>query len=182
MLVDSPFTAFARTAVGGTFVAAAAIVMMVALLLWIRRPNQGNRRLVALQAATGPAFAVALNIILGGLGVWQSTLYTLPRPVLAAAALAALAGGTFAMLLLLSGYRWLARRTQHAPLLYGLALLVLFAPLIVLADTIALSERYIGFGHGFTIWMDTALGVIILALPILAFELLRRRHSSFGRS
>ncbi|TMF66358.1 MAG: hypothetical protein E6I20_04270 [Chloroflexi bacterium] len=78
------------------------------------------------------------------------------------------------MLLVLSGYRWLARRSRRAPLLYSL-LLVVLAPLIVGGDTLALSQRYLAFGDGYTIWMDVVVGAAIFALPVLAFELLRSR-------
>ena len=85
--------------------------------------------------------------------------------------------GTVVTLLVLSGYRWLARRSRRARLIYGLLLLVVVAPLILVADTVALSRHYLGFGHGYTIWMDAAVGVVILALPVIAFELLQRRGS-----
>jgi hypothetical protein len=89
-----------------------------------------------------------------------------------------LAVGTVLMILLLLGYRQLAAHSRHAPLVYGLLLLVVFAPLIVLADSIALAEQYLAFGHGYTIWMDTAVGLMTLALPVLVFELLQRRGPS----
>jgi hypothetical protein len=89
-----------------------------------------------------------------------------------------LAVGIALMMLILSGYRWLAARSQPAPFIYGLLLLVVFAPLIMLADTIALSEHYLAFGYGYTIWMDIAVGLMTLALPVLIFELLQRRGSS----
>jgi hypothetical protein len=81
-------------------------------------------------------------------------------------------------MLILSGYRWLAARSQPASFIYGLLLLVVFAPLIMLADTIALTEHYLAFGYGYTIWMDIAVGLMTLALPALIFELLQRRGSS----
>jgi hypothetical protein len=76
------------------------------------------------------------------------------------------------MILILWGYRQPAAHSRHAPLIYGLLLLVVFAPLIVLADSIALAEHYLAFGHGYTMWMDTAVGLMTLALPVLVFELL----------
>lgn len=175
MLVDTPFTAFARSTLGAAIVGGAGVTALVAVLAWFTRPHQRARRVAAAAAMVGPAFAVVLNVILGGLGVWQSTLYTLPQPVLAATGALALALGTFVMLL--SGYRWLARRSKHTPLIYSLLLLVVLAPLIGVADTFALSRRYIAFGHGYTIWMDAVVGMTIFALPVLAFELLRRRRS-----
>ena len=170
MLVDSPLTAFARGTFGGVLLGAAAVTVLVAVLVWASRPGETERRLAAAASVIGAAFAVVLNLIFAGLGVWQSTVYTLPPPVLAST----LVLGTALMLLVLSGYRWLARRSRRAPLLYSL-LLVVLAPLIVGGDTLALSQRYLAFGDGYTIWMDVVVGAAIFALPVLAFELLRSR-------
>jgi hypothetical protein len=114
-----------------------------------------------------PASIILLNVVLGRLGVWQSTLYTLPPLALVSTMVLFLAVGTVLMILLLLGYRQLAAHSRHAPLVYGWLLLVVFAPLIVLADSIALAEQYLAFGHGYTIWMDTAVGLMTLALPVL---------------
>src|SRR5439155_20394518 len=146
---------------------AAAVAVLVAVLVWASRPGQTERRLAAAASVIGAAFAVVLNLIFAGLGVWQSTVYTLPPPVLASM----LVLGTAVMLLVLSGYRWLARRSRRAPLLYSL-LLVVLAPLIVGGDTLALSQRYLAFGDGYAIWMDVVVGVAILSLSDIAFELL----------
>lgn len=81
------------------------------------------------------------------------------------------------LLLVPSGYRWLARRSRRAPLIYSLLLLVVLAPLIMVADSFALSQHYVAFGHGYTIWMDAVVGVTILALLVLVFEFVRRRSS-----
>ena len=171
MLVDSPLTAFARGTFGGVLLGAAAVTVLVAVLVWASRPGETERRLAAAASVIGAAFAVVLNLIFAGLGVWQSTVYTLPPPVLASMLLL----GTALMLLVLSGYRWLARRSRRAPLLYSLLLVVLAPPLIVGGDTLALSQRYLAFGDGYTIWMDVVVGAAIFALPVLAFELLRSR-------
>ena len=85
---------------------------------------------------------------------------------------------TALMILILWGYRQLATHSRRAPLIYGLLLLVVVAPLIVLADSIAPAEHYLAFGHGYTMWMDTAVGLMTLALPVLVFELLQRRGPS----
>lgn len=144
MLVDSPFTAFARTTLGAAFVSATALAALVALLAWASRPGHTDRRLAVVASVIGAAVAAALNVILGGLGVWQSTVYTLPAPVLASA----LGLGTVGLLLFLTGYRWLARRSRRALLIYGLSLFVVIAPLIVVGDTFALSQGYLAVGDG----------------------------------
>ena len=87
---------------------------------------------------------------------------------------------TALMILILWGYRQLAAHSRHAPLIYGLLLLVVFAPLIVLADSIGPAEHYLAFGHGYTMWMDTAVGLMSLALPVLVFELPGRQPRLIG--
>jgi hypothetical protein len=104
MLVDSPFTAFARSTFGALLVCSAAVTALVAMLVWVRRSQRRDRRLAAAASLIGASFAIALNVILGGLGVWQSTLYTLPLSVLASM----LPLLTLLVLLVLSGYRWLS--------------------------------------------------------------------------
>jgi hypothetical protein len=110
-----------------------------------------------------------------GLGWERSTLYTLPPLVLVSTTVLFLAVLTGVMLLILSGYRRLAAHSRRAPLIYILVLLVIFAALIVLGDTVALAHHYLAFGHGYTIWMDVVMGLLTLGLPVLAFELLQRR-------
>jgi MFS family permease len=178
VLTDSPFTAFARTTLGGAVLVAAAVAALLAVLAWVSRPHHRDRRQAAAAAVSFPASIIVLNVILGTRGVWQSTLYTLPALAMVSTGVLFLAVGIALMMLILSGYRWLAARSQPAPFIYGLLLLVVFAPLIMLADTIALSEHYLAFGYGYTIWMDIAVGLMTLALPVLIFELLQRRGSS----
>jgi hypothetical protein len=171
VLTDSLFTVFARSTLGGAVLLASAVVTSAAMLAWISRTHRKDRR----QAATA---AVSFHLDHPAErsprqeGVWQSTLYTLPPLALVSTTVLFLEVGTALMILILWGYRQPAAHSRHAPLIYGLLLLVVFAPLIVLADSIALAEHYLAFGHGYTMWMDTAVGLMTLALPVLVFELL----------
>lgn len=175
MLTDSPFTVFARSTLGGAVLLAGAIVTSVAVLAWVTRTHKKDRRQAATAAVSFPTSIILLNVVLGRLGVWQSTLYTLPPLALVSTMALFLGVGTALMILLLWGYRQLAAHSRHAPLIHGLLLLVVFAPLIVLADSIALAEHYLAFGHGYTVWMDAAVGLMTLAFPVLVYELLQRR-------
>ena len=175
VLTDSPITAFARTTFGGVVLAVAAVIALGAVLGWLSQARHRERRVAAAAAVCAPAFIVLLNVILGGLGVWRSTLYTLPPLVLVSTTVLFLAVLTGVMLLILSGYRRLAAHSRRAPLIYILVLLMIVAALIVLGDTVALAHHYLAFGHGYTIWMDVVVGLLTLGLPVLAFELLQRR-------
>jgi hypothetical protein len=151
VLTDSPFTVFARSTLGGAVLLASAVVTSAAMLAWVSRTHRKDRRQAATAAVSFPASIILLNVVLGRLGIWQSTLYTLPSLALVSTTVLFLAVGTALMILILWGYRQLAAPSRHAPLIYGLLLLVVFAPLIVLADSIALAEHYLAFGHGCTI-------------------------------
>jgi len=175
VLRDSPFTTFARSTLGGVVLVLLAIAALVVVLAWVGRPSNRDRRVAAAAAVCAPALIVLLNVILGTLGVWRSTLYSLPPLVLVSTALLFLAVATVVMLLILYGYRAATARGRRAALVYTLLLVVIEAAFIVLADTVALNKHYLGFGYGYTIWMDVVVGVLTLCLPLLVFELLQRR-------
>jgi hypothetical protein len=178
VLTDSPFTVFARSTLGGAVLLASAVVTSVAVLAWVSRTHKKDRRQAATAAVSFPTSIILLNVVLGRLGVWQSTLYTLPPLALISTTVLFSAVGTALMILILLGYRRLATHSRRAPLIYGLLLVVVVAPLIELADSVALAEHYLAFGHGYTIWMDATVGLMTLALPVLVFELLQRRGPS----
>ncbi len=178
MLTDSPFTVFARSTLGGAVLLAGAVVTSVAVVAWVGGAHKTDRRRAATAAVSFPISIILLNVVLGRLGIWKSTLYTLPPLALMSTTVLFLAVGTVLMILILLRYRRLAAHSRRAPLIYGVLLLVVVAPLIVLADSIALAEHYLAFGDGYMIWMDTAVGLMTLALPVFVFELLQRRGPS----
>jgi hypothetical protein len=178
VLTDSPFTTFARSTLGGVVLVVAAVAALVAVVSWVSRPRHPDRRVTAAAAVCAPVLLVVLNVILGRLCVWQSTLYTLPLAALVSTTVLFMAAVTVAMLWILSGYRAAASRGRPAALIYSLLLVVIIAALIVLVDTVAPTEHYVVFGHGYTIWMDVVVGVVTLGLPVLVFEQLQRRRPS----
>jgi hypothetical protein len=52
-----------------------------------------------------PTSIILLNVVLGRLGIWQSTLYTLPTLALVSTTMLFLAVGSALMILILWGYR-----------------------------------------------------------------------------
>ena len=46
----------------------------------------------------------------------------------------------------------------------------------MIADSLALESGYLAFGAGYTVWMDALVGVVLLSLPVLLYEALRRRQ------
>ena len=162
---------FLHSPLGGAAVLVGAVLACAGLLVWARRPGAGRSTVVLAAGAVGVCVG-ALNLVLGAAGVWQSCSYRAPLIVLAALYLL-LPIVFFALLLM--GYRWLVGHTRHPALVYGAVLLVVVAPLIVIADGLALECGYLAFGAGYTVWMDALVGVVLLSLPVLLYEALRRR-------
>jgi len=84
---------------------AGAVVALLAVLAWVSRRHKKDRRRAATAAVSFPASIILLNVVLGGLGIWQSTLYKLPPLTMVSTAVLFLAVGTALMILMLSGYR-----------------------------------------------------------------------------
>lgn len=170
---------FLHSPLGGAAVVIGAVLAVGVLLVWARRAGGAGRSTVVLSASALGVCVAALNLILGAAGVWQSCSYRVPLIVLAAMYLL-LPIVFFALLLM--GYRWLVGHTRYPALTYAAVLLVVIAPLIVIADSLALESGYLAFGPGYTVWMDALVGVVLLALPVLLYEALRRRRKRNLRS
>jgi hypothetical protein len=147
-------------------------VRVLTLNLWGRQGMWAERRAV-LVAATGTGLVVAgANALAAARGWWGSPTYALPLPVLAG-----LYGLWPALLvaLVLAGYRWLLAHARRPRLAYGVLLLALFAPFVLLADRWALGAGRLAFGGGYALWHDVLLGQALLWLPVLLYEAARRR-------
>ena len=101
VLTDSPFTTFARSTLGGVVLVVAAVAALVAVVSWVSRSRHPDRRVAAAAAVCAPVLLVVLNVILGKLCVWQSTLYTLPPVTLVSTTVLFMAAVTVAMLSIL---------------------------------------------------------------------------------
>ena len=84
---------------------ASGVVTSAAMLAWVSRTHRKDRRQAATAAVSFPTSIILLNVVLGGLGIWQSTLYKLPPLTMVSTAVLFLAVGTALMILMLSGYR-----------------------------------------------------------------------------
>ncbi len=170
---------FLHSPLSGAAVVVGAVLACAGLLVWTRRPGDAGRSAVVLSATALGVCVAGLNLVLGASGVWQACSYRLSLIVLAAMYLLV---PIVLSALLLIGYRWLARHTRYPALVYGALLLVLVAPLIVIADSLALESGYLAFGAGYTVWMDALVGVALLALPVVLYEALRRQQEGNLRS
>jgi hypothetical protein len=150
-MMDCQGIEFLLSPLGGVAVMVGALLACAGLLVWARRPGDAGRRAVVLSASALGVCVAGLNLLLGATGVWQACTYRLPLIVLAAMYL--LVPIVLAALLLM-GYRWLVRHTRYPALVYGAALLVVVAPLLVIGDSLAIESGYLTFGAGYTVWMD----------------------------
>ena len=169
MVVDSPFTQFVRTPLGGALVIAASVAVTAATLIWVSRRGHADRWSRVVAGGIGAIFVALLNAILGGAGIWHATAYTLPPAVL----------GSFLLIIavlltwMVVFYRWLRRR-PHARVVSAV-LLAVVAILTVLGDESGLARGYIAFGHGYTVWMDALVAIAIFIVTVLTYEQVKPR-------
>jgi hypothetical protein len=170
-MTDSPVTVFLGTPFGEAVAITGSLLIAASLFVWAGRLGQLDRWKVVISSAAVGIVVALLNVILGSAGIWRSASYLLPLVILGVSYLLM---PMFLCALLLIGYRWLSRHTGIASQLYGLLLVAVF-PLIILGDRWALGRGYIAFGEGYyNEWIDAAIGVALLTLPVLLYETLHR--------
>ncbi len=171
MVVDSPFTQFVRTLLGGGIVIGTSVAAATVTLFWASRRGHADRWSLVIAGGIGAISIAVLNVTLGSTGIWRSTDYTLPPAVL----------GSFLLLIaamltsMVAFYRWVQRR-RHARIV-SVVLLGLVAVLTIVGDESARARGYIAFGDGYTVWMDALVAIAILIVTVLAYELLRGGRS-----
>jgi hypothetical protein len=171
VVVDSPFTEFARTPLGTGLVIGTSVAVFASTLFWAGQRGRQERWSRVAAGVIGATFVALLNLVLGSAGVWRSTDYTLPIAVLGSFFLLITALLTWIVVF----YRWLWRRRRArivSPVLLGLV-----AALTVVGDEFALARGYVAFGGGYMVWMDAVVAVAILIVTVLAYELPRRRRA-----
>src|SRR5437667_892597 len=171
VVVDSPFTEFARTTLGSGLVIGASVVVFAGTLFWAGQRGRADRWRLVVAGGIGTTFIALLNVVLGSAGMWRSTDYTLSVAVLGSFLLFTTAMLTWTVVF----YLWLWRRRRGR--IVSAVLLGLVAVLTAVGDESALARGYIAFGGGYAVWMDAVVAVAIFIVSVLAYELPRRRRA-----
>ena len=173
-----PEIVFLASPLGGIVTIAIAIVAIAVTVVWARRPGQSDRW-AAVLAATGTSILVALITLLAVYaGWWQGAFFQIPFPVALAIDLPfSIAGYT----LWLGMYRWLARRTRWAFIIYA-GVVLLFVPVVLLVDPIQMSRGQFEMGGGYTVWIDALVGQVVMLSPVVFYEFFRHKVSQVSIS
>jgi hypothetical protein len=165
-----PEIAFLASPLGGIITIAVALVAFAATIAWARRPGHPDHW-PAVLAATGTSLLVALITLLAvAAGWWQGAFFQVPLPVLLAIDLPfSIAGYT----LWLGLYRWLRRHARQPFLIYAAAVL-LFIPVVLLADQMSMSRGQFELGGGYTVWTDALVGQAVMLSPAVFYEIFHR--------
>jgi hypothetical protein len=170
-MVMSPEMQFLSSPSGSLIVLALSPLIFGLTLAWATRPGHEDRRLI-FAAAPGAGLTLASINVVALLAGWWTGAWT-GVPLIATVALCALAGtGGFALWLGL--YRWLERRAHH-PLRVYTCIVLLFIPVVLFADPIQIQRGWFQFSGGYTIWTDVLLGQVVMWMPALLYEFLKRR-------
>src|SRR5215831_4380892 len=146
-----------------------ALVSLAGLGVWGKQPGRADRNAFVAGIMTVGALAFIANVLAPSVGWWGGRIFE--APLFPLALLTALRAIVLAALLL-TLYRWLARRRKWLVLLvYSLILLALI-PATVYGDAIFLRSGALTFNGGYTIFHDVVLGEVVLLLPPVIYELL----------
>ena len=163
---------FLRSAAGALITIVVALASLFITLIWAGKPGQKERWLAVGAATLTSLLVIAITIIAVVMRWWQGAFFTsIPFWVIAAIYVPfSIAGYT----LWLGLYRWLARKTRRAWLIYAFIVLA-FIPVVLIVDPIQMQRDQFTMGGGYTVWADTLVGQIVMASPVFFYELLRRK-------
>lgn len=153
-------------------VAVLAIMPVVTLALWALQGDHERGSMVTAILGVG-VLIMFMQSLAPTIGWWTGPVFSVPV-IMQGFIYGIMATGAVAGLLGL--YRLIARsRPGAALLLYG-AVAVALIPIIIFVDRYAIQIGLISFHKSYTIFTDVLYGEAIILLPLLIYELLRRRE------
>ena len=146
-----------------------ALIGLAGLGVWGKQPGCGDRNAFVAGIMSVGVLAFIANALAPSVGWWGGRIFE--APLFPLAVLTALRAIVLAALLL-TLYRWLARRRKWLALLvYSLILLALI-PATVYGDAILLRTGALTLSGGYTVSHDVVLGEVIFLLLPVTYELL----------
>jgi hypothetical protein len=161
---------FLHTGQAGVVSILGLLAVVGGVLAWARRPEQADRRLAL-------GVAVVLTLLIGfvylvavGVGWWAGAYFETPVLVQACVLVVVALPGC---VLWLAGYQWLTDHTrQPLQICFAASLLIVLA--VAVAHRLNLGRGAILVGPDLAVVWQAAIGIFLLWLPILAYEVLRR--------
>jgi hypothetical protein len=159
-----------RSPLGGTLIVFGALAIFGGVFRWAYAPEGADRRLAlsvagALTLVVGCVYVLAL-----ALGWWGGAYFETPMLIQAAILLSVTLPSC---LLWLASYRWLADH-NHQPLQICFAISLLVVLAVAAAHRLNLGRGAILVGPDLAVVWQAAIGMLLLWLPILLYEALRR--------
>jgi hypothetical protein len=154
---------------------AAAALIAGGLLQWARAPQHPERRLILGAAAVLTGLVVAVYVLALSVGWWTGAYFAL-SPVVQAAIVVPLS--LLGLTVWLAGYHWLGDHSNQPVQIY-FAISVLLVLGVAIAHRFNLGQGTILVGPGSAVVVQAAVAQIILWIPVLVYEGLRRNVERF---
>jgi hypothetical protein len=159
-----------QSSLGEAIVVGAALAILVGLIIWARDPQHGERPLILGVAAAFTLAAVAIYWLAITVGWWRGAYFQI-SPLVQSAIL--ISASLVAWTVWLNGYRWLTERTNQALQIY-IAVSVLLILAVAIAHRLNLGRGLVLVGPDLTIVVDAVAVVIVLWIPVMVYEAVRR--------
>ncbi|MGI9146836.1 MAG: hypothetical protein ACR2IK_09855 [Chloroflexota bacterium] len=153
----------------------ATVLIVGGLVIWARQRGHADRLLVLGTAAVLTGLVAGVYVLALWAGWWTGTYFTV-SPVVQAAILLPLSllFGTF----WLAGFRVLADRTRRPVPIY-VAVSLLLVLVVAVAHRLNIGQGQILVGPGYAVVVEAVLAMLILWIPVLIYEGLRRNIEHF---
>jgi hypothetical protein len=164
------YLSFLQSSLGGAAVVCAAIAVVLVLVLWARARGHGERLLILGTAALLTLVVAAVYVLALTAGWWTGGYFTI-SPIVQACILVAAA--LLFWTVWLAGYQWLGDHTRQPIQIYVVVSLLLVLA-VAIAHRLNLGRGQILVGPDLTVVIDAVVAQILLWIPVLVYEALRR--------
>ncbi len=147
----------------------------LALFLWGRASNQAERQAFLWAVAATELVAIFVQGLYPVMGWLVGPAVDAPIIVQALIYGVSLTG---LVAFILTIYRALGRRKRALGSIFYGSIIIGFIPATVLGDAYALNIGVFTFANGYTVWADALYGQLLLWLPLITYEILRRRQTT----